>query len=413
LKIFVKKNDDNGKLISVTENATIVLDQLSLSCNANNNFLNQLYELFNCNKTLVIHSNLNLVPNFSAREKGYRYTVDLNYQNEVYLQLAFSPIMNFIPSNQLKIKISNHVLYKHDWVASIDYILEKLRLEYTSITELHIALDAPETADNFLKLYYDSSLKLVREKLSGKIENKRLSVRNGFIYNSRESDLYFSFYEKSLDYTAKSYIKDFHKLNDVHGNVHRIEMRSRKVSYLKTKGFGWKDLGNQEILLQIFKTEFQSRIVFNDMSERSFDNNRNKKYLRVHPIDFPSTIRTLIKNVKTKPVIESMKSKKSTVKNLFLQTVRNPSQYNIHTLREMIDQNNLREWFDIKQHSWGVHPPETVEFVVSQINEQLILHESTTPSGWGNKFLSKLVIFKFPEWKFESLASEDHLLNVA
>jgi hypothetical protein len=414
LEISIKDIDEKGNLSSSKENASISLDKLSLSSKANQNLLRKLFETQSSREHYSVNKEVNIVPNPSLREKGYRYVSDVYYEDEIYLQLAFCPVMDLIPNDQLKIKISNHVLYQHNWVDRIDYVLKSLKLECHSVTEMHIALDAPEIAYKFLRLYYQPSFQLVRDGLFGKHNReKRLSANNGFHFNKRSSDLYFTFYNKSADYIEKPYIKEFHECNDLHGNIHRIEMRARKPSSLKLTGITWQDLGDTETLLQIFQSEFQSRIAFNDTRKRSYDNNRNKKYLRVHPIDFPSNVGQLTKRLKTKPSIENMKSKKNTVKILFMQTVKNPNKHNVLSLKEMIEQNNLSEWFKAKRNTWVVHSPETVEVIISLINEQPILPEPKRPSRWIDKLLFTLVIVKFPEWNFESLSSENHLLKVA
>lgn len=407
MEILIKTIDDNGNLNSSGENACITLDKLSLSCKASPNLLRKLFEIQSSRQHNSFNKDVSIAPNLLLREKGYRYVTDVYYQNEVYLQLAFSPLIDLIPSNQLKIKISNHVLYQRDWVDHIDFILKSLKLECHSVTELHIALDAPEIANTFLRLYYSPSLQLVRNGLFGKHDKeKKLTVKNGFHFNKRASDLYITFYNKCADYLEKPHIKAFHENNNLRGNIHRIEIRAKRISLLKTKGFTWQDLGNEKILLQMFRSEFQSRIAFNDISQCSYDENRNKKYLRVHPVDFPPTAIQLTNYAKTRPIIENMKSKKNTVKNLYLQAIKNPYDHNILALREMIEQNNLREWFEAKRNSWGVFSPESVEIVVIQMNRLSAKPNLLKSASWAKRILPKMLILKLTDWKMESLASK-------
>jgi hypothetical protein len=197
LKISTKKSDDKGNITTRTENSTIALDKLSIKCYAKDRFLNKLFKLISSREYYSITPSISIAPNFSHREKGYRHTVDIHYFKETFLHISFSPVHDGVIHNQVKVVIENHVLYEQDWIVRMEKVLHSLNLECLSITELHIALDASNLAKDLLSLYYDSPLKIVREGFDGRIEGKRLAIKSGFIYNSRESDVYFSFYDKS------------------------------------------------------------------------------------------------------------------------------------------------------------------------------------------------------------------------
>lgn len=399
MEITLTTIDDNGNTLTVNQPATISLDKLSFNCKTTSSLAGNLLHLFNTREQNTINGMITLSPNYLARERGYRYVMDVLFRGEVYLQLAFCPAMEAIPADHVKVKICNHVLYESNWVKHVEEILRSLNIECYAITELHIALDSSRVVDKFLRVYYSPELQLVRTGLFGKLnKEKKLTTKNGFHFNKRVSDLYIAFYDKSLDYLGKSYIKAFHELNNIGSNVQRIEIRVRKISILKITGFNWQDLGNQELLIQIFKTEFQSRIVFNHMGEPTYDKSRNKTYSKLYPIDFQTSSYPIVSNVKNKPAIENIRAIKNTVKNIHLQTVLNPVRHNFFALKEMISRNNLEGWYKVKSRFWGT-PAIELNRVTIDIDETSPEPIHRRSFKWTQKLLLKFVVIDLPEWK--------------
>jgi len=401
LEITLTTIDENGIKVPVSQSATISLDKLSFNCKATDCLKKKLLYLLTTHDRQIVSDKVTLSPNFSAKEKGYRYIVDVLFRGEVYVQLAFYPTMNAMPDDHVKVKICNHALYESRWVENVGEILRSLNLECYTITELHIALDSSEVVEKFLNLYYSPELQLVRAGLFGKLNKvKRLTTKSGFHFNKRVSDLYIAFYDKSRDYLEKPYIKAFHELNDVRNNVQRIEIRTRKISMLKIAGFEWQDLGSEDLLSQIFKMEFQSRIVFNHMNNPTFSKSRNRTYVKVFPIEIPVSTDTIVLNAKCKPATGSIKALKNTVKNIHLHTVLNPDEHNLSTLREIISKNNLGEWYKMKSRTWRT---------------PVLKFEPAPVSGksfkWLTKLLTKFVVIDLPEWKTGHLLP-DYLVDL-
>lgn len=410
MDITLKTIDDNGNVVTVNQPATISLDKLSFNCKATDCLKKKLLYLITTRNRQIVNETVTLSPNFSTKERGYRYIIDVLFREEVYVQLALCPTMNVMPDDHIKIKVCNHTLYESKWVENVGEILRSLNLECHTITELHIALDSSEVVDRFLNLYYSPELQLVRTGLFGKLnKQKKLTSRNGFHFNKKVSDLYITFYDKSRDYLEKHYIKDFHELNSVGVNVQRIEVRARKVSTLKVNGFDWQDLGNQELLTQIFKAEFLSRIVFNHMGKSSFDKSRNRTFTKVFPIDIPSSC-TVKTKTKCKPAIENMKAIKNTVKNIHFQAVLNPDEHNFLALNEMIARNNLEGWYKVKLRSWTTPALKLNKGISSKVDETLPMPiPKKSFEWWARKLLSKFIIIDLPAWKPEDLLPDYHI----
>lgn len=400
MEITLTTIDDNGKRVPVNQPATISLDKLSFNCKATECLKQKLLYLVTTRDRQTVNELVTLSPNFSSKERGYRYVVDVLFRGEIYVHLAFCPTMNVMSDDHVKVKLRNHVLYERIWVENVTEILKSLNLECHTITELHIALDSSGVVDRFLNLYYSPELQLVRAGLFGKLnKEKKLTARNGFHFNKRVSDLYIAFYDKSLDYLEKPYIKAFHELNDVRNNVQRIEIRIRKISTLKMTGFDWQDLGSRELLTQIFRSEFESRIVFNDMSKVDRDNSRNKRYAKLLPIDFPSP-KSEIKSIpKNNPGIENMKAIKNTVRNIYTQLERNPSEHNLLTLQEMINDHGLEAWYTKASRRWRTSPTVNIP--------------KPNKTGWAQKLLSKFVILELQEWRKDNISNEFLIENKA
>ncbi|MBL7857260.1 MAG: hypothetical protein JNM57_06190 [Cyclobacteriaceae bacterium] len=402
--ISVAKADNEGNPTYFTKNATIAVDKVSLNCYSVDAFRNRLFQLIRNRAPFRVGEDIVLTPNLTAKEKGYRYIVDVKYRNKSIVQLAFDPTMSAMQSDQIKVKVYNRCLYENGWTGIVDHLLKSLNLQLRSITELHIAMDADGIVEDFLNLYHIPSLDLVRDGVGGTHRRKQLSVKKGFHYNSKSSDVYFTFYDKSKEYIEKPYLKQFHEANGLGDQVQRIELRVKSISKQSYSGVTLSQLGEINVLLKLFEYEFQKRIVFKntDASKMLYDNNRNKKCPKIQMVKLPNGECEIVLLEKSGNQIDNLKSKKSTAKNLFLYVLENPQHREIYTLRGFLITNNLLDWFNGKSASWGISDPDKARMIMMVLNNPLPDEKRNWFDRIKQTMLSKIVM-SVPNIRIEAL----------
>ena len=364
------------KINDRVKNITLTVDKLQINLKGQIESLIEIYNLIEEKKErYFIDDRISLDINFGYSRRYYNYTLDAYFDNERFAHIQFVPSNSYQSRELIQFTIVGSRFYQFGWAKILFEVLSSLKLNFHTISNLHLALDGNDINDSFIQLFYSKQLKLTaRPNPRGVVSNKTKKIKpdEGIKLGSTKSNWCISFYRKSKEYDEKPHIRNFHEMNgiDINGNVDRCEIRLNNAEALKYS-INIFDLESENTLVSIFKKYSDEKLSFRHLEKFTYQNN-NRVYSRIPLFSFPEKYFDceLKKSDRYVQLGGKVKSKKTVIKHIVIDHLSSPSDYKIKFLREFTKKNGLRNWFNAKFNHWNLNASwEQITRVARSIND--------------------------------------------
>lgn len=359
-----------------TRKTLINLDWLDLKLSAGNLSL----ESFNqYGQTFFYHKNeayrLDLLP-FGG--KTYRSKADVFYGNAKLGTIEFDSIFENL-AKTAKFHVENSAFYD-EWAgiclaSIIENFTKAIGSTVQGVLRVDVALDGRQFENLGWNVYYHDILPIRQSSMKGghwTTDKEHLTrVTTGFSYGSRSSGRLFRCYNKALEIRKsnhKFYILDYwnaNNLDQMGGDVWRLEAELRS-DFLKTvDGFTWEHLFDKKRLLSLFQVATKNFFEFVDMRVAEGAKNaaqRKKRFQRaekIQVVDFSEVHTETYQRVKAESKPKTDRTAKIMIKQLALSaalTSENEPEKALNYAKAaglLMEENNLEDYVMKKTHFWA------------------------------------------------------------